>query len=104
MLCGLNGATLSANAALSDKDKEKDDKKDDKKDKDRSRSHSTRDGTPTPTHPSHPSHPAASLPSLVTTAPEVVLGAAASAEASVWAAGAVCVHIVTGKPLIKVRG
>lgn len=94
LLCGLNGALLSASAALSEREKGKErDKGSGAHAHAHSQSHSqSQSQSPT----------AASLPSLVTTAPEVVLGGCASAESSVWAAGAVCVHIITGKPLIKV--
>lgn len=45
------------------------------------------------------------LPSstLHTIAPEVILGAAASAQSTIYTVGAICVLLLTGKPLIKVK-
>ena len=40
---------------------------------------------------------------LYTVAPEILLGGGATAESSLYAAGAVAVQILAGKPLIKVR-
>ena len=42
------------------------------------------------------------FPCLAATAPEIVAGGKASPASSVWVAGAVCVHILIGKALIKV--
>jgi hypothetical protein len=46
--------------------------------------------------------PATPLPCLSTTAPEIILGAAASRSSTYWVAGAVMVHLVAGKPLVRV--
>lgn len=41
------------------------------------------------------------LPSLTTTAPEIILGGQADATSSVYCAVAICTYIITGKPLFK---
>jgi serine/threonine protein kinase len=75
-LGGLNGAVLSSSMVLSEKEKEK------HREREKDNGQST-------------------LPSLVTTSLEIIMGAKPSPQTSVWAVGAVCVHIISGKPLIK---
>ena len=96
VLCGLGGAVLATSAAVADRDNDKD--KDKEKEKAGKGSGS---GAGAGGGGGDGGGSAGGLPSLVTTAPEVVLGAAASPASSVWAAGAVCAHIITGKPMVK---